>query len=121
MIGVVAAQANGVSEDPDSEQARLLYASAREEFDATQAMLVRPTRVLPSVDLTSTPEQNAACMGKLTDEADQRLLLAQAKAVAAAMAEMLRLTESATSALPDATKKGVVGKVRGSRRWWRRR
>lgn len=52
-------------------------------------------------------------MGKLTDEADQRLLLAQAKAVAAAMAEMLRLTESATSALPDATKKGVVGKVRG--------
>lgn len=57
MIGVVVAQANGVSEDPDSEQARLLYASAREEFDATQAMLVRSMRVLSSVDLTSTPNR----------------------------------------------------------------
>jgi hypothetical protein len=75
---------------------------------------------------------NASCNGKLADEADQRLMLAHAKAVqgvlrsrvsscnasscvAAAMAEMLRLTEQGASSMPDnAAKKALLGKaVRG--------
>jgi len=82
--------ANDLRNDPNNEDARLAYNSAREEFEATQCML------------------NASCSGKLADEADQRLLLAQAKIVAAAVAEMGRQAQESTKAMPDSANKKAL-------------
>jgi hypothetical protein len=82
-VAKMLANANDVNQNPNDPEARLLYASAREEFDATQAML------------------NACCNGRLADEADQRLLIAAAKAVAVATSDMLRGAEASSAAVSD--------------------